>query len=441
MRRFFSFLPRTATAPFCPSEVKGSLSVSDKLPFFKKAMLFLGPAFLVSVGYMDPGNWEMNIQAGSRYGVKLGFVLIFASFSAMFIQYMTAKIGIVTGKTLAENIRIEFSKQANVFFWILGECALIATDMAEVLGCAIAFSLLFHLPLLWGIALTALDTMVILGLKGRGFRTIEAIVLSLIVLIFVCLGANLFFIRPPLGELAYQMWNSHPFSLGPNALWIALGMIGATIMPHNLYLHSSLVQTRVLTHTSSPVRKTLLFASIDTILALSLALVVNMSLLIFAASAFYGKSPLSVESLQEAHRLLAPLLGQTWAPFLFALGLLAASQSSTITGTITAQILLEGHMSFKIPCYLRRFITRGCALIPAFLGIYFLGDHAVSQLLVMSQVSLGLLLPFLLWPVCYFTSSKKVLGLFHNRVLSSFLLWMLFLLMSFCGLLVLISFF
>ena len=432
-KKLLQLFPQLATAPFCPSEVKGSIYINEKLSFHKKLFLYIGPGLLVAIGYMDPGNWETGIEAGAKYGYKLLFVVLLASISAMFIQILSAKLGFVTGKTLAENIREYASPKINFILWIVAELAIISTDIAEVLGCALALNLLFHIPLLVGIFITAFDTFIVLGLKGRGFRTVEAIILCFIIIIIVSCGVNLILAQPKFHDIISQFIPEKQLFSDKDALLLSIGIIGATIMPHNLYLHSSLVQIRKVNPIQSEQRKAFRFICYDTIISLSIALLVNMGIVILSGTLFYFQSHNSVSTIEDAHKLLSPLLGTTLGSIIFAVGLLASGQSSTLTGTISAQVVLEGHMQWKIPCYLRRLITRSCALIPAFVGILILGEKGLSKLLFASQFCLGLMLPFVMFPLIVFTSQKKVMNHFRNSYLSIGFACGLFLILIACN--------
>lgn len=423
-------LPRTATAPFCPSEVRGTVLVPSHIPAWKKFLRFLGPGLLVSVGYMDPGNWATDIEAGSRYGYGLLNVVVACSLAAILLQYLSLKLGLATGMDLARQSREQFRPKTNFALWILAELAIIACDLAEVLGSALAFKLLFGCSLLWGVAITALDTVIILSLKGRGFRQIEAIVLGLILTIGICYGIELFLAQPDWGLVAGGLIPSRETFQDSHAWYLAIGILGATVMPHNLYLHSSVVQTRFAGGKDEEVAEAIRYSTWDTVVSLSLALFVNASILILAASAFHFHGHQGVADIQDAHELLSPVLGSVLASALFAIALLASGQSSTFTGTIAGQILMEGYMNWKIPCWQRRLITRALALIPAFFGVLWLGENSVGRLLVLSQVCLSLQLPFAIFPLIKFTSNPKMMRGFANGPLLKTVAWILFLAIS-----------
>ncbi|MFA9441559.1 Nramp family divalent metal transporter [Uliginosibacterium sp. sgz301328] len=410
-------LPTTATAPFCPSEVRGSIKVPAGAPWWSKLVRFAGPGLLVSVGYMDPGNWATDIEAGARYGYSLLFVVILSSLAAMVLQCLSMRLGIATGKDLAQLCRDRYPPVVAKALWLFAELSIIACDLAEVLGCALAFHLLLGCPLLVGVGLTALDTMIVLGLKGKNFRTVEAIVLALIMTIGVCFLIELLLIEPYWPDVAAGMVPSFEALSGREPLYLAIGILGATVMPHNLYLHSSIVQTRVVGESDRIKREAISLARIDTIVSLALALCINAAILILAASAFHSTGYDTVADIEDAYRLLEPIVGTALAGVLFGIALLAAGQSSTFTGTIAGQIIMDGFLKLKIPCWQRRLITRALALVPAFVGIWLMGPHAIGRLLVGSQVVLSFQLPFALYPLVSFTSDRQLMGAFANTAL------------------------
>lgn len=404
-------LPDTATAPFCPSEVQGSVDVPDGLSFWQKIRIFLGPGLLVSVGYMDPGNWATDIEAGSKYGYRLLFVILLSSVVAMFLQSLCFRVGVITNRDLAQLSRERFNPKLNLFLWIMAEIAIIMTDIAEVLGSGLAFHLLIGCSLEVGIMLTALDTLIILGLKGRGFRQIEAIVLGLVSVIGICYLIELFIVKPYWPEVFKGFIPSREGLSGWEPWYLSLGILGATVMPHNIYLHSSVVQTRKVAANDSARRESIALNTLDTMMSLSLAFMVNAAILILAATAFHKPGQTSISGIEDAYQLLTPIAGGASAA-LFALALLAAGQSATFTGTIAGQVVMEGFMRWKIPCWQRRLITRGLALGPALLGVMMLGDHAVNKMLVFSQVVLSIQLPFAVWPLLKFASDQRLMGQF-----------------------------
>ena len=423
-------LPTTATAPFCPTEVQGSVAVPVGLSVLQKFLRFAGPGLLVSVGYMDPGNWATDIEAGSRYGYALLFVVVLSSLAAIVLQSLSVRLGIASGRDLAQLANDHYSKPVSRTLWILAELAIIATDVAEVLGSALAFKLLFGIPLWIGILLTALDTVVVLGLKGQGFRQIEAIILGLVVTIGACFAVQLAIVQPSIAAILPGLVPSIDTLRDPHALYLAIGILGATIMPHNLYLHSSIVQTRVVEPTVPARREAIGYATADITASLLLATLVNAAILILAGATFHASGHTGVADIEDAHRLLEPLTGAMIAGPLFAIALFASGQSATFTGTIAGQVILEGFLNLWIPCWQRRVITRGLALIPALGGVLWLGEHSVGRLLVLTQVVLSVQLPFAIFPLMRFTGDRKIMGPFANPLLLKLVGWFLFTVIS-----------
>jgi manganese transport protein len=423
-------LPTTATAPFCPSEVQGSVAVTQSAPFWKKILQFAGPGLLVSIGYMDPGNWATDIEAGSRYGYSLLFVVVLSSLAAMVLQCLSMRLGIATGRNLAELSRTRYSPGVARIQWLLAELSIIACDLAEVLGGALAFHLLFKCSLTVGVILTAFDTLIVLGLKGKNFRDLEAIMLGLVATIGVGYVIELALVHPHWPSVAAGLVPSWQAISEREPLYLALGILGATVMPHNLYLHSSIVQTRAIKRDREGIADAISLSRIDTIVALILALLINAAILILAAAAFHSTGHTQVTEIEDAYRLLAPIVGTGFAAVLFAITLLASGQSSTFTGTVAGQVIMEGFLQLKIPCYQRRFITRALALIPALIGVQMLGNGAVGQLLVASQVVLSLQLPFALYPLIRMTDDRALMGEFANRLPTRILAWSLFVVIS-----------
>lgn len=423
-------LPTTATAPFCPSEVAGTVAVPEGDPFWKKIIRFAGPGLLVSVGYMDPGNWATAIQGGSQFGYQLLFVVVLSSLAAIVLQCLSMRLGIVTGKDLAVHCREQYSPAVGKTLWGFAEISIIACDLAEVLGCALAFKLLLGVSLPVGVALTALDTLIVLGLKGKGFRQVEAIVLGLILTVAICLFAELVFVKPDWHAVAAGLVPSLSALSAREPLYLAIGILGATVMPHNLYLHSSVVQTRVVSQREDAKRQAINLSRIDTIVSLLLALLINGAILVLAAAAFYAPGNDRVLDIDDAYRLLEPVAGTALAAILFGLALLASGQSSTFTGTIAGQVIMEGFLKMKIPCWQRRAITRGLALIPAMIGVIVLGEHSVGKLLVLSQVVLSMQLPFAMYPLVSLTSQQRIMGNFVNAWWTKLLAWFLFAVIS-----------
>ena len=423
-------LPTTATAPFCPSEVAGTIAVPSSGPFWKKILRFVGPGLLVSVGYMDPGNWATSIQAGSQFGYQLLFVVLASSLAAIVLQCLSMRLGIATNKDLAVHSRENYSPRVSKGMWFFAEISIIACDLAEVLGCALAFKLLLGVSLPAGVLLTAFDTVLVLGLKGKGFRQIEAIILGLVLTIAACLFVELVFLKPDWHAVAAGMLPSLSALSSREPLYLAIGILGATVMPHNLYLHSSIVQTRVVEKNDRSRRQAIQLSRLDTIVSLLLALLINGAILVLAASAFHATGNTSVIDIDQAYHLLDPITGSAAAGILFGLALLASGQSSTFTGTIAGQVIMEGFLNLRIPCWQRRLLTRGLALVPALIGVLTWGEHSVGRLLVLSQVVLSLQLPFAMYPLIRLTSRRDVMGAFANSWLTAALSWLLFALIS-----------
>ena len=423
-------LPTTATAPFCPSEVAGTVAVSPTASRYKKMLRFAGPGLLISVGYMDPGNWATAIQAGSQYGYQLLFVVILSSLAAIVLQCLSMRLGIASGKDLAVHCREQYSSLTSKMLWVFAEISIIACDLAEVLGCALAFKLLLGVSLPTGVLLTAFDTLIVLGLKGKGFRQIEAIILGLILTIALCLFAELLFVKPDWHAVAAGILPSMHAISSREPLYLAVGILGATVMPHNLYLHSSIVQTRVVANNDDSRREAIGLSRLDTVVALLLALIINAAILILAGAAFYRIGNPAGVGIDDAFHLLDPIAGTAVAGLLFGVALLAAGQSSTFTGTIAGQVIMEGFLKLKIPCWQRRLITRGLALGPALVGVMLLGEHSIGRLLIMSQVVLSLQLPFAMYPLIRLTSRRDVMGTFANSAPTAALSWALFFLIS-----------
>ncbi|MBC7690228.1 MAG: Nramp family divalent metal transporter [Methylotenera sp.] len=423
-------LPKTATAPFCPSEVQGSVKVPDAAPFWKKILAFAGPGLLISVGYMDPGNWATDIEAGSRYGYALLSVVLFSSACAMVLQCLSMRLGLVTRRDLAKLCREKYPTSVNHVLWIFAELAIIATDVAEVLGSALAFHLLLGVSLTTGILITALDTVIILGLKGKGFRQIEAIILGLISTIGICYFVELWWAKPQWHLVAQGFLPTLATFSGKEPVYLAIGILGATVMPHNLYLHSSIIQTRDVGTDDRGKKRALGFATLDTVVALFFAFLVNAAILILAGAAFHAVGHAPVTEIDDAYRLLEPMVGGSAASLLFGVALLASGQSSTFTGTIAGQVLMEGFLKMKIPCWKRRVITRSLALIPALLGVWVFGDHGVGKLLILSQVVLSFQLPFAIYPLIAFNRDLDLMGRFRSKALLHGTGWFLFTVIS-----------
>lgn len=399
------------------SEVHSTVRTDKK--GWRKVLAFLGPAYLVSVGYMDPGNWATDIAGGSEFGYKLIWVLLMSNLIAVLLQSLSARLGIVQGMDLAQASKNAYPKWANIPLYILAEIAIAACDLAEIVGMAIGLNLLFGLPLIWGICLTALDTILLLFLLNKGMRTMEVFIVSLVFIIGVSFLVEMFIVSPNYGELVKGFV---PSNLSGDALYIAIGIIGATVMPHNLYLHSSLVQTRKFERTRAGMKSAIRMNLFDTTIALNLAFFVNAAILILAAAAFYVNGYFHVAEIQDASALLENLFGKT-APTFFAIALIAAGQSSTITGTLAGQIVMEGHLNLRIQPWLRRLITRLLAIVPAIFTILYFGDEALGSLLVLSQVVLSLQLGFAVIPLIHLNSDKKKMKEFTIKNWVKVLAW------------------
>jgi manganese transport protein len=386
-----------------------TIKISNTGSWLKRFLGFAGPGYLVSVGYMDPGNWATDLAGGSIFGYQLLWVILVSNLMAMVLQTLCARLGIVAGKDLAQACRDFYKKPASIALWILCEIAIVACDVAEVIGSAVALNLLFGMPLVWGVLLTGFDVMLLLALLKFGFRKIEAIILTLVATIFACFALNIFWAKPSLSGIAHGLVT--PSIPNQEALLIAVGILGATVMPHNLYLHSSIVQTRDFGADRDSVKQATRMATIDTIVALGAAFFVNAAILILAAAVFHGKSP--VDDLGQAHEMLKPALGGA-AATLFAVALLCAGQSSTITATLAGQIVMEGFLNIKVKPWVRRMVTRGLALIPAVMLVSATGSSKTVELLIYSQVVLSMQLPFAIFPLVMFTSDKKRMGEFAN---------------------------
>ncbi|MBL0182723.1 MAG: Nramp family divalent metal transporter [Chitinophagaceae bacterium] len=402
------------------SEVHESVDTTVKKAGWRRIFSFLGPAYLVSVGYMDPGNWATDLAGGSKFGYSLIWVLLMSNLMALLLQGLSARLGIVRGRDLAQVNRENYPRLVNFFLYILAEIAIAACDLAEVLGMAIGIQLLTGLPLVWGVSITVLDTFLLLYLQRLGIRKMEIFIITLVAIIGIAFLIEIILAKPNIGEMAKGFV---PGPLNSNALYIAIGIIGATVMPHNLYLHSALVQTRKIDRTDAGIKQAIRFNRIDSTIALNLAFFVNAAILIVAATVFY-KTGNPVAEIKEAHRLLPSFLGNI-APVLFAVALIAAGQSSTITGTLAGQIIMEGYLSLRINPLLRRLITRLVAIIPALIVIIIYGEENVDALLILSQVILSLQLGFAIIPLIHFVSDKKTMGKFAIRPITKIAAWII----------------
>jgi manganese transport protein len=414
---------RALTLPSLP-EAHRSIPISHSASWFRKILAFAGPGYLIAVGYMDPGNWATDIGGGSKFGYALLSVVFLSNLLAMFLQALSAKLGIATGRDLAQACRDHYSRRVTVFLWVACELAIAACDLAEVLGSAVALNLLFHIPLLFGVVLTALDVLLVLALQGRGFRIIEAFVVTLIASIALCFAYEIFFARPLWLEAAHGFLPRAEILRNREMLYIAIGILGATVMPHNLYLHSSIVQTRAFGQSNSEKREALRYAVIDSTVALFFALFINAAILILGAAAFHMRGFDEVADIAEAYKLLSPVLGAGLASTLFACALLASGQNSTLTGTLAGQIVMEGFIDIRLKPWIRRLITRTIAILPAILVIGIAGEGKLTALLILSQVILSFQLPFAVIPLVQFTSERAKMGEFVNSRATIVVAWL-----------------
>jgi manganese transport protein len=390
---------------------------------WRKALAFAGPGYMVAVGYMDPGNWATDLAGGARFGYLLLSVVLISNLMAILLQALALKLGIVTGRDLAQACRDHYSRPVSFALWVLCEIAIAACDLAEVIGSAIALNLLFGIPLVWGVCLTALDVLLILLLQHKGFRYLEAVVIALVATIGVCFAVELAMARPAIGAVLQGLVPRAEIVTNPAMLYIAIGILGATVMPHNLYLHSSIVQTRKVLPDAESKREAVRFATLDSTVALLFAFFINAAILILAAATFHQSGHQDVADIGDAYRLLAPLLGTTLASTLFAVALLASGQNSTITGTLAGQIVMEGFLNIRLPAWLRRLITRLIAIIPAVIVTALYGEHGAGSLLILSQVVLSLQLSFAVVPLVYFTGQRTKMGEFVNSPLLAGAAW------------------
>jgi manganese transport protein len=403
------------------SEVHETVDTTGKKTGWRKILSFLGPAYLVSVGYMDPGNWATDLAGGSKFGYSLIWVLLMSNLMALLLQGLSARLGIVRRRDLAQANREAYPRFVNYGLWFLAEIAIAATDLAEVLGMAIGLQLLTGLPLIWGVSLTVLDTFLLLYLQKKGIRKMEAFIIALVAIVAISFLIQILMAKPDAAEVVKGLIPSFP---SEEALYIAIGIIGATVMPHNLYLHSALVQSRKIDRTNEGIRQALKFNRIDSTIALNIAFLVNAAILVLAATVFFKTGNSDVAEIKEAHRLLPGFLGNA-APVLFAVALIAAGQSSTVTGTLAGQIIMEGYLSLRISPMLRRLITRLVAIIPALIVILIYGEDEVDALLVLSQVILSLQLGFAIIPLIHFVSEKKTMGRFAIKTPTKIAAWLI----------------
>jgi len=405
-----------ATSVKIPSlpEVYRSISVPSGAKPWRRLLAFLGPGYLVSVGYMDPGNWATDIAGGSKFGYTLLSVILISNLMAILLQALCVRLGVATGRDLAQACRDYYSKPVAISLWVLCEVAIVACDLAELLGSALALNLLFGIPMAVGVCLTTFDVLVLLWLQNKGFRYTEAIVIVLVATIAVCFGVQVFLSKPEWASLVVGLVPTPQIVSNPEMLYISMGILGATVMPHNLYLHSSIVQTRAWSHEEKDKRQAITFGTIDSTAALSMAFFINAAIMIVAAAAFNRAGRFDVADIRDAYQLLSPLLGVAGASTLFALALLASGQASTLTATLAGQIVMEGFLHIRLAAWLRRLITRLLALIPALITIVWFGEGSTGHLLVLSQVVLSLQLSFAVIPLVLFTSDPRRMGAFVN---------------------------
>ncbi|MGH2489821.1 MAG: Nramp family divalent metal transporter [Candidatus Limnocylindria bacterium] len=414
---------RPRTRPSLPESYQ-SIKIPTGVGFFRKALAFAGPGYMVAVGYMDPGNWATDIAGGSRFGYTLISVILLSNLMAILLQSLAVKLGVVTGRDLAQACKDHYSKPVSFALWVLCEIAIAACDLAEVIGSAIALNLLFGIPLIWGVCLTAADVLLILLLQHRGFRYLEAFIIALVATVGVCFGIELFLAKPDFAAVGMGLIPRGEIVTNPAMLYIAIGILGATVMPHNLYLHSAIVQTRKIGRDEASKREAIRFATFDSTVALLFAFCINAAILIMSAATFHFSGNQEVAEIGEAYRLLTPLLGATVASTLFAVALLASGQNSTITGTLAGQVVMEGFLNIRLPAWLRRLITRLIAIVPAVIVTALYGEKGTGALLILSQVILSLQLSFAVVPLVQFTSERGKMGPFTNGPVLKTVAWL-----------------
>jgi manganese transport protein len=408
------------------SDVHRSIPVPGAVSSWRKMLAFAGPGFLIAVGYMDPGNWATDLQGGAQFGYTLLSMVLISNFMAILLQHLCVKLGVATGRDLAQACRDAYPMPVVWFLWILCEIAIAACDLAEVIGSAIALKILFGIPMIWGCLITCADVLAILYLQNRGFRIIEALIITLIATISICFAIEIFwsgFGRDGFGGMLLGFIPHTEMLTNTQMLYVGIGILGATVMPHNLYLHSAIVQTRAFERTPVGRREAIKFATIDSTTALMFALLVNAAILILAAAAFHWSGHSDVATIQDAYKLLTPLLGAGAAGIVFALALLASGQNSTLTGTLAGQVVLEGFMHLRLPPWLRRLVSRLLAIVPAVIVVGIYGDRGADELLVLSQVILSMQLGFAIWPLMRFTSDRAKMGEFANATWLKVLGW------------------
>lgn len=405
-------------------EVHRSIPVPNSKGFWRKMLAYAGPGYLVSVGYMDPGNWATDLAGGAKFGYALLSVILLSNLMAILLQSLCVRLGVATGRDLAQACRDYFSPRVSFLLWILCEIAISACDLAELVGSAIGLQLLFGIPLVWGVCITALDVIMVLFLQGKGFRYIEALVITIIAIIGGCFIAEMIFAKPDAGGVLLGYVPSLEILQNPAMLYIAVGILGATVMPHNLYLHSSIVQTRAWEEASDKKWEAIKFGTIDSTVALSIALFINSAILILSAATFHFSGYQEIAEIQDAYKLLSPVLGVGSASAIFAFALLASGQNSTLTATLAGQIVMEGFLNFRLRPWLRRLLTRLVAIVPALISIILFGEGSTTNLLVFSQVILSLQLPFAVIPLVMFTSNRNLMGEFVNPFWLKALAWL-----------------
>lgn len=406
-------------------EVFSSINIPKNAGFWRKLMAFTGPGMMVAVGYMDPGNWATDIAGGAQFGYTLLSVILISNIFAIILQHLSLKLGIVAERDLAQACRDHFSPTVNFILWVLCEIAIAACDLAEVIGSAIALNLLFGIPLTWGVVITVVDVFLILFLQAKGFRVIESIVAGLIFIILGCFAYEIILSKPDIFPILSGLVPQKEVITNPSMLYIAIGILGATVMPHNLYLHSSIVQTRNYERTTEGKKEAIKFATIDSTVALLLAFFINAAILIVAAATFHTTGNRDVADIHDAHKMLAPILGTTLASIFFAVALLASGQNSTLTGTLAGQIVMEGFLNIRLKPWLRRLVTRLIAVIPALIVTIIYGERGTTDLLLLSQVILSMQLSFAVVPLVMFTGSKLKMGEFANKLWLKILIWII----------------
>jgi manganese transport protein len=415
---------RALATPSLP-EVHRSIPVAHHGKYWRRLLAFTGPGYLVAVGYMDPGNWATDIAGGAMYNYQLLSVVLISNFLAIFLQALAAKLGLVTGRDLAQACRDAYPRPVAIGLWLSAEVAIVACDIAEVLGAAIALNLLFHLPLVWGVVLTAADVLLVLALQHRGFRMIEALVITLIVTMMVIFGIEIAFARPEWSGVLAGFVPAAAVVRDPKELYIALGILGATVMPHNLYLHSSIIQTRRHGRSVADLKDSIRHAYTDSTVALMLALLVNAAILVVAAATFFRSGHHEVAAIQDAYKLMTPLLGVAIATPFFAIALLASGQNSTLTGTLAGQVVLEGFTNFRLPPWARRLVSRSLAIVPSIIAVGWYGEKGMAGLIIFSQVVLSAQLSFAIVPLLQFTNDKTKMGPFANGWLTKWTGWVI----------------